>query len=477
MSRVIERSKAKLASGAEGEFSPDTIDIEEFRSPDAPLEQWRALLAENCKGDGVTWNLPQLHFEGKGSEYTPLLSWEVGITHHHGANKDPMVLPRVRAAMSYFSCSTCCIQYLAATGGKYFNNKVKAVEATCSGLFKNVATAGDDLYESDQLACLSDFLMFVGTCHPSFDSFILGLHYAGGCGTLPCGNAVGEPGHLSPVVSSPLNVMRNSRSVEFWQCVSGSQHPAYELPQLHLACLQNYGKVETVLVDRLCGLSSEFVSLIPLCFRDVLLQDLYQLTKAAPVEPVHQSLHKLYHCHFGRCSRHLQMAGSKPSPLLMLMSPGDLERFIGVNWSALLTKEKGDAWPVSGLSGDVVQVALEYFAAETGVATNAMEDVDGVLTTVETNEMKIVDNGSGGNPLAKAGLVNQETSFKTPDKATKPSSKSSNKKQRTALQGASRTAKKGERSGGKKTVNKGDGSSVRSRKRKIKDDFVMPDDE
>ena len=333
---VTGQSKDKLLKAATLELPLGTLNSLQMPSAEDMSHQWELLMKRTWKNARDSFSAKS----GSDSKCMPLLNKGCGGV-WPGAEENKMVALRVKAAMSFFSCKTCCMLYLAATSGKYHENKQRAVEVTIGSM------SSRNLKQPEPIAGVSDFLTFVGTCHPSFDSFILGLHFAGdGDGTLPCGQIVGTPGHLSPVISSPLNVVRNASSVNFWRHVSSSEHPANESLQLHLLCLQNYGKHETILVDRPCGLPWSVMSFIPIKHWDEVLQDLYQVTKASMLEPFHQSLYKLYLEHFKCCADELgKVRRYLSSPLLMAMTHEDLKKFKKVKWSAIWDKKEEHDWP------------------------------------------------------------------------------------------------------------------------------------
>ena len=131
-------------------------------------------------------------------------------------------------------------------------------------------------------------------------------------------------------------MLRNLSSFELWESVSGSEHPTELSAALNLACLQSYGRQEKVLVNRFGGLSQEVMSYIPLEYRDVVLQDLYQMLRLTPVESFHSALYRFYEAHFKICSQMLSDGKSKRITILvMAMAPAQIQKFEKADWHSL----------------------------------------------------------------------------------------------------------------------------------------------
>ena len=487
---VTRQSKDKMSNAAKLELPLGTFNSFQMPSAKDMSNQWHFLMKRTWNNAQEAWFEGSVSAKsGSESECTPLLNEGCGGV-WPGADENPMVASRVKAAMSFFSCKTCCMMYLAATSGKYHENKQRAVEVTMQSM------SSCNLKEPEAIACVSDFLTFVGTCHPSFDSFILGLHFARDV-TLPCGQRVGMPGHLSPVISSPLNVVRNASSVKFWRHVSGSEHPAYESLQLRYLCLQNYGKHETVLADRPCGLPLSVMSFIPIDHRDEVLQDLYQVTKATMVEPFHQSLYKLYLEHFKRCSEELGKAHYPSSPLLMAMTQEVLDKFKQVEWSAIWDKKEGHDWPKEDSSDfmDKCMECFEHLAKSTPAKENDVPAAGTVPATPRTSA-----KSPGGAGKTQSGSLSQTGQQRAAPKPTSskgvpkdntletPSAPSSAKRQPTSGSPSMRNSafetpsvpkgpkKRARSSGSSSSRKKHSSQSKNKRKHKphIVDDFARP---
>ena len=194
-------------------FSPEDEEIEETAAKPAgadKLQRTQLLPPKPVLERERKSVLEALSEEGGSAE--PMWLGQEGM---HFSNN---VRRKVYGAMSHFQCPHCVSIYLSFNSGTHYKKKCQLAKRLVEELKgenshlrmsilrdcqKDTTMQSEDFPEL--IKSLKSFVWVVLTAFPGLDSWIPALEFARQGKGLPCGNDVGESGHLSLSVTDPLN--------------------------------------------------------------------------------------------------------------------------------------------------------------------------------------------------------------------------------------------------------------------------------